>query len=228
MTSKTKRVITVISLILLLIVVLLLSVAYIQYRDFKKAFVVKLSTQATSFIGQEVVVGDLSFSPAGEINLHNITVHNPEGFTAGKLLTIKKLSLKMRYREILKKKLFFEKITVYKPELTVVQNGQGRFNISDKLREIFAKKPTLEYQIDDFIITSGIVDFNGDKKFRNDDVNVSLKHLSSVPDTKTSISGRTTYAGSRIAIDGWVYLKDEPKRLNISVSSEDLKLSPLK
>src|SRR4030042_5404066 len=145
MTSKTKRVITVISLILLLIVVLLLSVAYIQYRDFKKAFVVKLSTQATSFIGQEVLVGDLSFSPAGEINLHDITVHNPEGFTAGKLLTIKKLSLKMRYREILKKNLIFEKITVHEPELAIFQNREGRLNISDKLREIFARKTTLQY-----------------------------------------------------------------------------------
>ena len=228
MTSKTKRVLTVISLILILSVVLLLSVAYIQYRDFKKAFVAKLSTQATSFIGQEVVVGDLSFSPAGGINLHNIAVHNPEGFTVGKLLTIKKLSLKMRYKELLKKKLYFEKITVQKPELTLIQNREGKLNISDKLREFFTKKTTLEYQINDFIITSGIADFNGDKKFRNDDVNVSLKHLSSVPDTKTSISGRTTYAGSRIAIDGWVYLKDEPKRLNISVSSEDMKLSALK
>ena len=228
MTSKTKKVITVISLILLLSVVLLLSVAYIQYRDLKRAFVVKLSTQATSFIGQEVVVGDLSFSPAGEINLHDITVHNPEGFTAGKLLTIKKLSLKMRYREILKKNLIFEKITVHEPELAIFQNRAGRLNISDKLREFFARKTTLQYQIDEFAIMSGIVDFNGDKKFRNDEVNVSLKNLSSVRDAKTSIRGYTTYAGSRIAIDGWVYLKDEPKRLNISVSSEDLKLSALK
>ena len=140
MTSKTKRVITVISLILILSVVLLLSVAYIQYRDFKRAFVAKLSIQATSFMGQDVAVGDFSFSPTGEINLHNIIVHNPEGFTAGKLLTIKKLSLKMRYREMLKKNLFFEKITVHEPELTVVQNGQGKLNISDKLERYFCTK----------------------------------------------------------------------------------------
>ncbi|MBS1113018.1 MAG: hypothetical protein H6Q92_781, partial [Nitrospirae bacterium] len=105
MTAKTKRVITAISFIVILSVVLLLSVAYIQYRDFKKTFLSKLSAQATSFIGQEVSVDDLSFSPAGAIALHNIIVHNPEGFTAGKLLTIEKLSLKMHYREILKKKL---------------------------------------------------------------------------------------------------------------------------
>jgi hypothetical protein len=49
-----------------------------------------------------------------------------------------------------------------------------------------------------------------------------------VRDAKTSIRGYTTYAGSRIAIDCWVYLKDEPKRLDISVSSEELTLSPLK
>ena len=228
MTLKTKRVIIVISLILFLSVVLLLSIAYIRYRDFKKAFVVNLSTQATSFIGQEVAVGELSFSPAGEINLHNITVYNPEGFTAGKLLTIKKLSLKMRYREIVKKKLYFEKIIVQEPELSVVQDRQGRLNISDKLREFFARKPTLEYRIDELDIKSGIVDFNEDKKVRNDDVNVSVKNLSSERTTKTSIRGHTTYAVSRIAIVGWVYLKDEPKRLNISISSQELSLSALK
>ena len=228
MTAKTKRVITAISFIVILSVVLLLSVAYIQYRDFKKAFISKLSAQATSFIGQEVSVDDLSFSPAGAIALQNIIVHNPEGFTAGKLLTIEKLSLKMHYREILKKKLFFEKITVHAPELTFIRNRDGKLNISDKLREFFARKPTLNYRIDEFTITSGVVDFNGDKKFRNDDVNVSLKNLSSERDTKTSISGHTTYAGSRIAIDGWAYLKNEPKRLNISISSQDLSLSALK
>jgi hypothetical protein len=228
MTAKTKRVITAISFIVILSVALLLSVAYIQYRDFKKAFISKLSAQATSFIGQEVSVDDLSFSPAGAIALQNIIVHNPEGFTAGKLLTIEKLSLKMHYREILKKKLFFEKITVHAPELTFIRNRDGKLNISDKLREFFARKPTLNYRIDEFTITSGVVDFNGDKKFRNDDVNVSLKNLSSERDTKTSISGHTTYAGSRIAIDGWAYLKNEPKRLNISISSQDLSLSALK
>ena len=228
MTAKTKRVLTAISFIVILSVALLLSVAYIQYRDFKKAFISKLSAQATSFIGQEVSVDDLSFSPAGAIALQNIIVHNPEGFTAGKLLTIEKLSLKMHYREILKKKLFFEKITVHAPELTFIRNRDGKLNISDKLREFFARKPTLNYRIDEFTITSGVVDFNGDKKFRNDDVNVSLKNLSSERDTKTSISGHTTYAGSRIAIDGWAYLKNEPKRLNISISSQDLSLSALK
>jgi len=228
MTSKTKRVIIIISLILSLSVVLLLSVAYIQYRDFKKAFVAKLSAQATTFIGQEVVVGDLSFSPAGDIILRNITVHNPEDFTEGKLLSIKKLSLKTRYKELLKKHLFFEKITIQEPELTIIRNKEGRLNISDKLREFFSRKPTLNYQIDEFIIASGIVDFNGDRKFRNDNINVSLKNLSSERDTKTLISGNTTYAGSRIEVDGWVYLKNEPKSLNISISSQDLFLSALK
>ena len=224
MTSKTKRVITIISVVLILSGIFLISLSYIYYRDSKKTFVRNLSAQATAFVGQEVTVGDLSFSPAGEINLHNITVHNPENFTAGKLLTIKKLSLKVRYREIVKKKLFVEKITIYEPELTVVQNGQGKLNISDKLRELFARKPTLQYRIDEFDIKSGIVDFNEDKKFRSDDVNVSINNLSSERGTKTLIRGHTAYAGSRIAIDGWVYLKDEPKRLNISVSSQKLYL----
>jgi hypothetical protein len=208
--------------------VILLSIFSIRYRDFEKAFLANLSLQATSFIGQEVTIGDLSFSPAGEIILHNIIVQNPEGFSPGRLLYIEQLSLKVRYKEFLKQHFSFDRIAVMEPELTLVRNREGTFNISDKLREFIVRNSTLEYRIDEFIITSGSVDFNGDRTFRNDDVNLSLKNLSSVSDAKTSFNGHTTYAGSKVAIDGWVYLKNEPKRLNISVSSPEMSLSALK
>jgi hypothetical protein len=224
MPSKTKKVIRIILIGLLLGVLLLITVAYLQYRDFKKVIVARLASQTTSFIGQEVSVGDLSFSTAGEIILHSIIVHNPEGFAPGNLLTIKKLSLRVRYKELFKRRLSFDRISVKEPELALVSNGEGKLNVSDKLKEFFAKKPTLNYRIDEFIISSGVIDFNRDRKFRNDDLNLSLKNLSSQPDTKTSVSGHTTYAGSRIAIDGWMYLKNEPKRLNITISSNDISL----
>jgi hypothetical protein len=222
MPSKTKKVIRIISIGLLLGFFLLIAIAYLQYRDFKKVIVARLTSQTTSFIGQEVSVGDLSFSPAGGITIHNIIVHNPEGFAPGNLLTIKKLSLEVRYKELFKRHLSFDRISVKEPELTLVSNREGKLNFSDKLKEFFARKPTLEYRIDEFIISSGVVDYNGDRKFRNDDINLSLRNLSSQPDTKTAVSGHTTYAGSMIAIDGSVYLKNEPKRLNITISSNDI------
>jgi hypothetical protein len=228
MPAKTKKIIRIISLVLILTLILLISIAYIQYRDIKRAFVAKLSSEVTAFIGQDVAVGDISFSPSGEINLHTITVQNPEGFTAGKLLTIKKLSLKMRYKELLKKNLYFDRISIQKPELILSRDNEGRFNISDKLRDFFSRKPTLQYQIDEFIIESGIVNFNNDNRFRSDDVDLLIQNLSSEQDTKTTIRGHASYADSRIEINGWVYPKNEPKRLNISVSSQDVSLSALK
>lgn len=228
MTTKTKRVIIVIFSIALISFVLLLTLAYIRHRDLKNALVAQLSAQATSFIGQEVTAEDLSISPAGAIEIHNIRVHNPSGFEPGKLLVIKKLSLKANYKDILRKRLFFDKIAVHAPELTLLRNKEGKLNISDKLREFFTRKSTREYRIDEFVISSGTIDFKGDWKYRNDNVNLVLKNLSSEYDTQTLISGHTTFAYSNVSVEGWVYLKNEPKRLNVSLSSQDVSLSALR
>ncbi len=56
-----------------------------------------------------------------------------------------------------------------------------------------------------------------------------LKNISSESGTKTLLKGSTSYAGgSRIGIDGWAYLKDEPKKFKISIFSEDISLTAFK
>jgi uncharacterized protein involved in outer membrane biogenesis len=228
MTSTTKHVLKIISAGLIALLVLLIALSYVYYLDIKKTLVAKISARSTAFIGQKVDIGDMSFSPTAGINLYHITIKNPDGFAPGELLKIEKIFLKMYYSELLRGRFHFKDITVYLPELTVARDEKGRLNLSEKLMQFFRRKPTIRYQIDDFTISDGVIDFNRDKRFRNDHVSLSVKNLSSEQGMKTLIKGATNYSGeSKIEIDGWAYLKDEPKRLNISVSSRDFSLSAL-
>lgn len=218
----------IVRIVISLVIVVFLSlafVAYLQYREIKEALVAHLAARATEFIGQRVSIGDLSIGPGGTIALYDITVHNPENFPPGHILTIRKLSLGPRYRALLKKTLSFAEITVQKPELTLVRDSEGRFNISEQLKELFKRKPTLRYHIDSFAIEDGSIDINNDQRIRQQEVNLVIRDISSERDMKTSIRGETTSLWGRISMDGWVYLKQEPKRLNISLAARDVSLS---
>ncbi len=105
-----KRIFKITSAILITILIVLIALAYFYYLDLKKTLVAKISDKSTSFIGQKVEIGDLSFnplSPSSGINLYNITIKNPEGFVSGELLKIKKIYLKMKYSELSKGRVLF-------------------------------------------------------------------------------------------------------------------------
>ncbi|MCG2721792.1 MAG: DUF748 domain-containing protein, partial [Thermodesulfovibrionales bacterium] len=228
MASTVKKAIKIASVLLICCLILLLSLGYIHYRDLKKTFAMKLSQKATSFIGQRVEIEDLSLSLTAGINLYNVRIKNPEGFAAGDLLTIKKLFFKIKYSRLPWGTFYFDEITVNNPVLTIRQDKEGKINISGELLNFFKKKPTFKYQINEFSIKSGSLDFNQNTYFRSENINISLKDLSSEPGHKTIFKGDVAYAGgSSITVDGWVYLKDEPKKMHVNVSSRDLVLSPL-
>lgn len=227
-----KRIFKITSAILVTILIVLIALAYFYYLDLKKTLVAKISDKSTSFIGQKVEIGDLSFnplSPSSGINLYNITIKNPEGFVSGELLKIKKIYLKIKYSELSRGRFYFKNIIVYSPELSVERDKNGKFNISDKLMHFLKRKPTFKYQVDEFTINTGMIEFNRNRIYRGDNINLHLKNISSESGTKTLLKGSTSYAGgSRIGIDGWAYLKDEPKKFKISIFSEDISLTAFK
>jgi hypothetical protein len=211
----------------LLIIPLLLFflIIYLRYSDLKKAFIAKISGKTTSVIGQEVCIEDLSISPSGAIDLYDITIKNPKEFGPGQLLQIKKLHLDMRLRQFLKGRFSFRNITLYSPELTLMKNGKGRLNISDALSRFLSEKSTAQYQVDEFRIDSGLFDFNREKRYQSGAIHLHLKNLSSDPGTKTGIKGAVIYAGNKVRIDGWIYFNNAPKKVSLSISSEDFTLS---
>lgn len=228
MASTLKKAIKIASVLLICCIVLLLSLAYIHYRDVTKTFALTLAQKATGIIGQRVEIEDLSLSPTTGINLYNIRIKNPEGFADGELLTIKKLSFKMKYSRLPWGTLFFDGITVHNPVLTVRKDEAGRINISGELLNFFRRKPTFKYQINEFSIRSGVFDFNRRAYLMGEDINISLKDLSSEAGHKTMLNGEVVYGGgSSILINGWIFLKDEPKKMHVNVSSGNLALSPL-
>ncbi|MCX5719799.1 MAG: AsmA family protein, partial [Nitrospirae bacterium] len=226
MALHRKRIFTISSAI---VIILIFFLVFIGYLDVKKTLVTRISDKVTSLIGQKVDIGDLSFSPSAGINLYNMSIKNPEDFGSGHLLHIKKLYLNMEFSELLKGKIYFKNIIIYSPELTLLKDKEGRLNISEKLMLLLTEKSEAKQQVDELNITSGIVDFDKDERYRFDDLNLHLKDLSSSPGTKTLVQGHTLYAGkNKIKMDGWVYLNDEPKKFALSLSSEDFTLSAFK
>jgi len=212
----------------LIFLALLLLVAYLRYLDLKKIFIEKASEKASSVIGQRVRIENLSISLLGAINLYDITIRNPEGFASGQLLRIRRLYLDVRPSELLKGNYSFRNIILYSPELTLMRDEKGRWNISDCLMRFLSEKLTTKYQVDEFRIDSGIFDMNREERYRSDSINLRLKNLSLNPNAKTEIKGTILYAGNRIQMDGWVYLNDTAKKVNLSISSKDFALFPFR
>ncbi len=207
--------------------VLLLSFAYVQYRELKKTFIGRLSDKATAVVGQKVEIGDLSFSPAAGINFYDISIRNPQGFESGRLLHVKRLYLKMNLGELFRQRLSFKEIAVDSPELTIIKDAKGIVNVSEKLFHFIEKKSAYPYHIDEFKVSSGDFELSGDDRYNLKNIDLQLKNLSSESGVKTLVRGSISYGESKIKAAGWIFLKDEPKRLNISVSSADLALRPM-
>lgn len=226
MAMDRKRICRITSVILIISIIFFASLGYFYYLDLKKALVEKISDKAAFIIGQKVDIRDISFSPSAGINLYDIIVKNPEDFNSGQLLKIKSLHLNMKLSELLKGRFYLKNIVVYSPELTLMRNKDGRSNISHELMFFLLEKSGLRYQVDVFNIKSGTIDFNKDIRYRNNNINLTIKNLSSSPGVKTLINGSTSSAGgNRIMINGWAYLQDEPKKFNVSVFSKDFVLS---
>jgi hypothetical protein len=214
--------------IFILFLALLISVAYLLSLDLKRTVLAKLSEKATSTIKQRVHIQDLSINLPGTINLYHLTIENPDDFTPGELLRIRRLRLDIRPIELLKGVFSLRNIVLYEPELTLRRDEKGRWNISDGLKRYFSEESSTKYQVDEFRIESGFFNIDKDEKYHIDSINLRLKNLSSDPDTKTGIMGKIRYAGNEIEIDGSAYLNDTAKKVNLSISSKDFLLSPLK
>jgi len=140
MPSEVRRARKIAFSILVLFLILSLLIIYLRYLDLKKAFIEKATEKVSSLIGQEVHLQDLSIRPSGTINLYHVTIKNPEGFASGQLLRIKRIHLDVRLRELLKGSYSLRNIVLYSPELTLMRNEKGRWNISDGLMGFISGK----------------------------------------------------------------------------------------
>jgi hypothetical protein len=206
---------------------LLLSViSFYFYLDLKKNLISRVSEKTASAIDQQVEIGDIDFDFASGITIENVRIRNPEGFPSGQLLGIEKIVLLPVYRELLKGRFHFASITLHSPALTIFENTDGRINISDEFRRRLSEKGTAEYRIDEFRILSGVAAFNDDIRYRLERVNLAIKNLSSMRDTKTSLAGDFYWAGdNKATLEGWANLQDGPRQFSISMATGEIRLS---
>ncbi len=199
---------------------------YSRYLDLKKTLLVSLSDRATIAAGQRVEIGDILLSSSA-IDLSGITIKNPSGFAPGNLLQIKRISIRPDLHELLEGRLHLKDIEIYSPELSIVKDRQGRWNISEKLIDLLStkKKSTLGYHIDEVEIRSGTFELNGNRRLRNEHVDARLTGLSSERGTKTAVEVETIFAGNEIKINASAYLNDEPKKFMLTCVSKGFSLS---
>ncbi|HEX8949787.1 MAG TPA: AsmA family protein, partial [Dissulfurispiraceae bacterium] len=230
MTPQKKKICMAAAGLLAVSAVLLLSLVYTRFLDLKREALGLIAASITSSVGQKVGIQDISLSPVSGITLYGITMSNPEGFSPGQLLRIKRLRLDMRLSELLKGSLHLRSIIISSPELSIMRDRDGRLNISDGLRSFLSKKSSRTYRVDEFVVESGSFDFNRDESYRLDNIGLKIKGLSSSPSERSSIEGSIRYAGLRmmepctLKISGWAYLKGDPQKLKLSISSKDLAL----
>lgn len=223
-----KKITKIILICLVILVFISIFFIYLYYSDLKKTFVLALSNKATSLIGQDVHIKDFSVTPLGTLSFYGIQVRNPKEFKSGDLLYIKEIDIRINMREFFKKRLYFERITVHMPKLTLIKDERGRLNISEQLKNFFKRKPTFEYQINIFTIKNGFFNFNNIQDYKIDNINITLKDISSKAGTKTLLKASSLFLNNNIGLEGWIYLKDDPKKINLTVLSENFTFIPFK
>jgi hypothetical protein len=228
MAINRKRTVKITFWILAAFLTLSLLVAYLHYLDLKKVFLQKVSEKAALLIGQGVHIEDLSVSSFLSANLYGIAINNPEGFTSGDLLRIGRVRLDVRLRPLLKRELSIKRIVFYSPELSLVTNAKGKWNISDVLLRQLSTRSTTRFEVDELRIDSGTIEFNRNPTFRSNQINLVFENISSGPGTRTGIKGTIGYAGNSVDISGWTSFNQVPVKVNLSISSRDFVLSQLR
>jgi len=227
MALNRKRTVKITFLILAVLFVLSLVVIYPRYLDLRKVFLQKVSEKAALLIGQGVHIENLSVSSLLSANLYGIAIKNPEGFAPGELLRVKKVQLDVRLGRLLRGEISIKRIVLYSSELSLVTNGNGKWNISDVLLRLLSTRSTMKYEIEKLRIDSGAFELNRDPRFRSDHINLLFENISSEPGNRTGIKGTIRYAGNRVEISGWTSFNEIPMKVNLSFSSRDFALSQL-
>src|SRR4030067_2299134 len=109
MEFNRKRTVKITFWILAILLILSLLVVYLRYLDLRKESLQKVSEKATLLIGQGVHIENLSISSFLSANLYGIAIKNPEGFTPGELLRVRRVRLDVRLGRLLKRGISLKK-----------------------------------------------------------------------------------------------------------------------
>lgn len=225
--SKKKLLSTVV--ISLIIFILFLSLILLFYlKDLKKEFLRKISFSIERKIGHKVFIDDMYFVSFKEINLKDILISNPEHFSKGNLLRVKKISMRIRPKELLKSKVVFDYIRIVEPQLNIMRDKKGNINVSERLLELFKKKPEQKYKFNKLVIEDGNFNLITEDKYEFKEVKMVIDNISSAYDNKVILNGNFKFLRGIIDFTGWFIYKEDPKKFNLAIKTTQIDFSDIK
>lgn len=134
---------TLISLLLLIVVVL--AAGWLYLEPLVKGSVHKFGTQV---VGTEVNLGGFALRPlSGEVEISDLTVANPEGYTTPYLLSLGNVFVKVDLESLLSNTIVVEEVRVFKPEIAYEMPNFATSNvmqIQENVAKNTAAKPSAE------------------------------------------------------------------------------------
>lgn len=122
------KVLKILGIVLIVLVVLLVGgVFYLTRFVNTPAFKQQVLDAASKAAGTNVKVGEMKVSLFSGIDLQDVAVANPEGFT-GNLVTAKSFALHYRLLPLLQKRVEVETLALDSPVITLAKNNKGDWN----------------------------------------------------------------------------------------------------
>ncbi len=214
---KLLIIIGVLSVLILAAIIILPSLIPASvYKD-------KITDQLTSSLNREVKInGDVKLSviPVLMAKAENVTISNPQGFSASEFASMEALNAKVKLWPLFRKQVEIKEFVLQKPKINLVKKENGQTNWlfgqeskqdnnkkqeKDKVFKRDGRYPDLQISLGNFTIKDGQINYqdrNGNKNYEIKSVNTTL----SFPglDKRIASKGEMIVNGKNINLDFWL------------------------
>jgi len=195
---------------------------------FKKIAIGKISDVLTEKTGHKVILKDFDFDSIDVITFKGLSILNPEYFREGYLLKVRSISVQIKLRELLNRRLLVEKITIINPDLQILRDSKGDINVSERLRNMFKKEPSKRVRIEDLFIKNGVFKFESGNVYEIKAIDMNIYNLSLKNNDRITVDGRLSFLNGNVDLKGWLTFKEQPKKFNFSFKTDGIDYSLLK
>lgn len=223
-----KKILSAVIISLVIFILFLSLIVFFYLNDFKKELLKKLSYSIERKIGHKVFIKDIYFISFKEISMSDLIISNPEYFSKGDLLSAKTISIRIKPKELFKNRIVVDYVRVFEPQLNIVKDEKGNVNVSERLLELFKRKPDKKFQFNKLVIENGKFNLITGDKYEVKDIKLVIDNISSVCGNKVKLNGNFKFLRGIIDFSGWFIIREEPKKFNLSFKTTSLDFSAIK
>ncbi len=234
----------IVKILLILVVIVLLALVagglwvnrYIQSEAFKQT-VLDVTRQT---LGTDVKINQMTVSLLSGAELQGLSIANPTGFE-GNLMQAEQFVLRYRLMPLLKKQLHIPKIALVKPRITMVRDARSIWNYEAFLES--SPKPAtgktgagnepatsatspLDVKLSELILQNGVVNMIANNKLLVRLSDINLRSSASLAAGTGQLSGQGSAEVAEINMADSLFARGITAP--VSISSEQIKLAPLK